>query len=191
MVSMKYDVHGREVRMERAIEKLKTDTRILPVNKKAILDFDDYIMTTGVQIGRRYKYLYFLQKFSDMLGKAFDEATKEDIRELVVSIEKRKDLAVSSKADRKVIIKRFYKWLKTDDEEYPPETRWIKCTVKNSLCKLPEELLTEEDVVKLAAAATKPRTRHLYSVYTSPAAGWANCLRSRTRISPLTNTGSY
>ena len=74
MVSVKYDVHGREVRMERAIEKLKQNRQILPKNKKVILDFDDYVMTTGVKIGRRYKYLYFLQKFSDMLGKPFDEA---------------------------------------------------------------------------------------------------------------------
>ncbi len=156
---MKYDVHGRVVRMERALEKLKRNSQIIPENKKAIFDFDDYIMTIGVKIGRRYKYLYFLQKFSAMLGKAFDLATKEDIKRLVVAIDRRRDLTESSKADRKIIIKRFYKWLKTDDEEYPPETRWIKCTLKYNLCRLPEELLTEEDVKKLADAATRPRDK--------------------------------
>jgi integrase len=156
---MKYDIHGREVRLERAIEKLKKDNTVIAENKKSILDFDDYIMISGIKIGRRYKYLYFLQKFSAMLGKPFDQATKDDIKNLVVLIDKRKDLTEASKVDRKIIIKRFYKWLKTNDQEYPPETKWIKCSLKNNLCRLPEEPLTQEDVSKLADAATRPRDK--------------------------------
>ena len=33
---MKYDVHGREKRMERALAKLRKDSEIIQVNKKAV-----------------------------------------------------------------------------------------------------------------------------------------------------------
>lgn len=58
-------------------------------------------------------------------------------------------------------MKRFYKWLKGNDEFYPPEVRWIKCRVKNDRIKLPEELLTEEEIKALANATNKPRDKAL------------------------------
>jgi hypothetical protein len=36
-----------------------------------------------------------------------------------------------------VILKRFYKWLKGNDEYYPPEVAWIKTTLKDKDKPLP------------------------------------------------------
>lgn len=49
-----------------------------------------------------------------------------------------------TKHDFKVILKKFYKWLR-GSEVYPEEVIWIKAPVRNNN-KLPEELLTEEEI---------------------------------------------
>ncbi|KXA90542.1 hypothetical protein AKJ37_00140 [candidate division MSBL1 archaeon SCGC-AAA259I09] len=54
-------------------------------------------------------------------------------------------------------MKKFYKWL--NDREYPERVVWIKTTRKNSNSKLPEKLLTEEDIEKLIETAENPRDK--------------------------------
>lgn len=49
------------------------------------------------------------------------------------------------KRDLKIALKKFYRWFKGCEMD-PPEIAWIKTSMKNSNHKLPEELLTQEDV---------------------------------------------
>ena len=50
-------------------------------------------------------------------------------------------------------MKQFYKWLKGDGEEYLKEVRWIKTTFKENR-KLPEEILTKQEIELLANVTT-------------------------------------
>jgi integrase len=52
----------------------------------------------------------------------------------------------------------FYRWLR-QTEDYPPEVKWVKITLKKNNNKLPEEILTKEEVEKLANAADNTRDR--------------------------------
>jgi integrase len=61
--------------------------------------------------------------------------------------------------DYRVIVKRFYKWLKGNDEEYPEEVRWIKTTLREKDRVLPQDLLTEDEIKRLVDAADNPRDR--------------------------------
>jgi len=72
-----------------------------------------------------------------------------------------KPYAEYTKYDFKIVLKMFYKWLKGNDEEFPQEIKWLKPKLKNNVHKLPEELLSEEDVLKIAQAATNPRDKAL------------------------------
>lgn len=156
---MKYDIHDVDARLEGALVIVQKEN-ILPKNKKLIFKFDKYALSIGLKAARRYKYLGLLRWLSKALKKSFEKATKEDIIRIVGELEKT-SLSEWSKVDRKVTIKRFYKWLKGNDEEYPKEVRWIKARMKNDRCRLPEELLTEEDVKKMADATLKPRDKAL------------------------------
>jgi site-specific recombinase XerD len=49
--------------------------------------------------------------------------------------------------------------LKGDDEEYPPEVKWIKTTLKRKDCLLPKNLLTEEEIKPLVNVASSPRDK--------------------------------
>jgi hypothetical protein len=48
----------------------------------------------------------------------------------------------------KVTLKRFYRWLEGDDEEYPRKVRWIKTNGDTMRIQEPEQLLTFEEIVE-------------------------------------------
>ena len=92
------------------------------------------------------KYLQTLRNLSQLLGKPFLKATKEDFVELVSKIERNPEWTDWTKHDFKVILRRYYRWLKglNDNDPFPEEVRWIKITVKNANNKFPEDILTFE-----------------------------------------------
>jgi integrase len=103
-----------------------------------------------------------LSKLSAMFGKTFESATKDDIVRVVGKIEN-SQYGDWTKQSYKIALKRFYKWLR-DADDYPPEVKWLKATGRRTATLLPEELLTEDDVKKLAEAADNPRDRALVQV---------------------------
>lgn len=58
------------------------------------------------------------------------------------------------------MLKTFYKWLRRFEYGFPDEVRWIKTTLKGGKrSKLPDELLTEEDILQMLDAAYHPRDK--------------------------------
>jgi site-specific recombinase XerD len=94
------------------------------------------------------RYLDDLPRLARLLRKDFEKATRKDIERVLRSIETSSDLAPRTKLDFRVTIKKFYKWL-NGGEEYPESVRWIKTGGKRNNNKLPEELLTEEEVKRI------------------------------------------
>ncbi|MEM2751143.1 MAG: tyrosine-type recombinase/integrase, partial [Nitrososphaerales archaeon] len=76
---------------------------------------------------------------------------------MVYKIE-RKDYSPFTKHDYKVVLKKFYKWL-CGGEEYPEQVKWIKTTLKMKDELLPEDLLTEDEVMKLVDKADSLRDK--------------------------------
>lgn len=163
VMDVKCDLKNTARRLETRLESLRNDRTIIPANKKLILEFDSYIASIGLGRLRRLKYLGNLSWFSREFGKPFSKVTKKDLLELVGKVET-SDLKAWTKADRKILIKRFFKWFKGNDEDYPDEVRWIKCHVKERLVKLPEELISEDEIKRMADAATKPRDKAMIQV---------------------------
>ncbi len=71
----------------------------------------------------------------------------------------RSDYSPWTKHDYKVALKRFYRWLKDGGEEYPEEVKWIRTTLTARDELLPEELLMEEEVMRLVDACDNPRDK--------------------------------
>lgn len=150
------DIHDYEGRLRLAESKLHNP--ILERNRELLKDFEKQLLSEGLTAARVTKYLDTLRRISDMLGRSFEEATEGDIRNLVYRIE-RSEYSPWTKHDYKVALKRFYKWLKGNNQEYPPEVRWIKTTLKARDELLPEDLLTEEDVMRLVDSCDNPRDK--------------------------------
>jgi len=143
--------------LAREISNIKKDQ----INGQIILKYYRSRVAEGLSQARILKCMSTLKLISRMLGKLFSKATKEDIVDLVASIEER-DISPWTKHDYKVILKKFYKWLR--DSDNPPEVKWIKIptNIRNNLVK--EKLLAPEEVNKLVEAATNLRDKALLLV---------------------------
>ncbi|MCK9320219.1 tyrosine-type recombinase/integrase [Methanoculleus sp.] len=109
-----------------------------------------------------------MRLIAEGLNKDFDKVEKEDLVKYLAKLEKT-NLAENTKKDYKVAIKRFYKWV-NGDAEYPKLVTWIKANVKRARQKMPEDLLTEEDIKRIVSCATNSRDKAiLFTLYESGA----------------------
>lgn len=111
---------------------------------------------------RWQKCKHKFDKRNRWLNKSFRKAAKEDIVTVMQKIEG-KGFAAWTLQNYKIALKKFYKWLKpqSNSREYPKEVAWIKTTIKDKDRKLPEEMLTTDEVKKLAGITDNIRDRAL------------------------------
>lgn len=126
-------------------------------NKVLIAKFTEFLIANNISKGRILKYDYTLKKIARTLKKPYDEATKDDIIQFVAWLEQQ-PYSPWTKHDIKVCLKRFYKWI-NGDEDFPDTVKWLKSTVKKNSERLPEDLLTEDDVDALVNASRNIRDK--------------------------------
>jgi integrase/ribosomal protein L40E len=150
--------HKIEKELE-SIKKLRTeDSEILSKYYRARI-------AEGLSQARILKCLNTLKLLSRISNKPFVEFSKDDVVDLVARTEQR-DVSAWTKRDYKAVLKKFFQWLKGYDYgEYPPEVKWIRVgnRIPNRLQK--KDLLTEEELVKLAEAAYNQRDRAFILVF--------------------------
>jgi integrase/recombinase XerD len=159
---MAQSIHDYEARLATVLRKLERST-ISKEDKKVIERFKDECFSNGLSKGRVIKYMYYLILLSEWLGNDFGKAQKEDIKALAAKIES-SSYAEYTKKELKICLRKLYKWLK-NSEDYPEEVRWIKTySRKLNRIKMPEEILTEEDVQRLIIASASPRDRAFIAI---------------------------
>jgi integrase/recombinase XerD len=162
-MDVKFNIYNYQHRVDAVIGSVEKSTQICPQNKSAIQRFYSDCLVEGLTLARISKLLHHLRRIAMILNKDFEEASKDDIVRVVKEIETNTSWSPATKHDYKVVLKKFYKWLRGTGE-FPEEVKWIKATLKNGNHKLPEELLAEEDVRKLIEAAQHPRDKALILV---------------------------
>ena len=154
-----FDVHDYAHRMELARKRLVANRKVSLRNRAKIFEFLDYLETQEISLPRRIRYLQNLSKLAVFLQFDFGKAKRSDI-ETVLLAHGRLKLAVETKVQFKIMVKRFYKWLKDpDDEEYPAEVKWIKTSSRMNNSLLPEDILSEADVKAVMGVAEYSRDR--------------------------------
>ena len=141
------------------MRKIRNNPSIDEESKQKILDFYKECIVRGYSKARIIKYLVTLERIARDLGKPLTQAKKEDIVNLIAKIEQR-GYSEWTKHDYKVILRIFYKWLRKND--YPEEVSWIKVRDSRNH-KLPEEILTQEEVQKMIDAADHIRDKAFIS----------------------------
>jgi site-specific recombinase XerD/ribosomal protein L40E len=152
---VKDEIYRYKRRIEWVLKRVKNSS-MDSENKKKILEFYHECIVRGYSKARIIKYIETLERIATLLGKPFSQAKKEDIAELIERIEE-KDYSDWTKYDYKVVLRVFYKWLRKT-EDYPEEVRWIKMSIRSRI-KLPEELLTVDDIMRLVDAADNLRDK--------------------------------
>jgi integrase/recombinase XerD len=158
------DIHNYKRQYERQVELLKEDKKILQVNKEISLKFRDYLLSEGIGVAKIGRYLLDIRKYAKMLKKPFDEADKDDLRRVVGEIEQ-SELAPESKKCFKIMLRKLYRFIRGIDEKgiYPDEVKWISIRLPKNHKKLPEELLTEEEIKSIIRNCKTLRDKALVS----------------------------
>jgi len=147
---------------ERDLQRIKDSKEISKENKKSIIAFKDYLLSEGIGLKRINRYFYELVKFNRLLKKPFTEANKNDIRR-VVAIMEQTDLSPETKKCFKTMIRKLYRFLRGVEEKnvYPEEVRWITTHIPINNRKLPEELLSEEEIQQIVRRCKTLRDKAL------------------------------
>jgi integrase len=154
-VRKRADIYNYERALNRLLANLKR-SRIDGHNKASILRFHEHCLTQGLSLARTIKYITTLRMIAKWPNKPFEDATKEDILKIVQKVELA-DYSDWTKRDYKSMLRIFYRWLR-QTEDYPEEVSWVRLGRQRKKI-LPEELLTEEEVKRMAEAATNQRDR--------------------------------
>jgi integrase len=172
-VIVEEDIHKIQRRYENATRNL-TENQIIPEpNKQKIRDFlAEYGVTHELSTARKLFYLQKLTTIATLLGPTvLVDTRKEDLeRVLSILIDRRtasrgaagKPLAAWTIWSFKVAMKVFWRWLRgCEEDEDPPETKWIKVRMKRDSRILPEDLLTREEMLEILRVAQHPMHKAL------------------------------
>jgi len=158
-------IHDYEKQYEYYLNRVK-QLNMSKKNLNVVLRFKDVCFLNGMSKPRVIRYFrLFVFLFSFFKGD-LEKATKKDIEGIVAVINARTTFSPTTKYDCKVMLKRFYKWLKGNDEEYPEEVKWIKNKIKVTEKKMinDSELITQKDVEKLLEASEYSRDKAFVSL---------------------------
>ena len=155
------DVHNYEKRLESVVRRIKASKEISRANRRLLLAFKDELLLE-LSVGRVARHLENMFNVARWLGKDLSRATKEDVKAVIAKLNSM-PYSEWTRHFYKVSIRKFFKWLRKS-EDYPPEVSWIKLTVKNNNHKLPEDILTPEEVKRLIACAVNLRDKALIAV---------------------------
>ncbi len=131
-------------------ERIRT-SNIGEANKQLIFEYENYCFAEGLKIARVLKHLYELKILAELFGKEFNKASKQDVMKVVGEIE-RMDRSESTKRDYKILIRKFFRWMGRDDA-----IAWMKIPSRNDCRKLPEDMLSEEEIKKMIDACEHPQ----------------------------------
>jgi integrase len=182
------DIYNYPRRLQLALLNLQNNAKISATNRQLILRFHEKSVADGLSAPRLVRYIHILSKLAEKLQKPFTGARQDDIIRLVAQIESQ-PLADWTKQSYKVVLRKFYKWLK-HTKDYPEEVSWIKVPSRIRNNFLPSELLTEDEVKRLASVAKTPRNRALVLVLYESGCRIGELLSLRIRNVEFDNHGA-
>lgn len=130
-------------------------------------EFSNHLIRAGAKDETRRHYLTNLKHIAKSIGKPFKNITQKDLEDYVVSL---KEYADKTQRDKKIFLKSvFFRWLynKTRDDKLEL-IDWIKISRKDTNMKLPEEILTQDEVKKMVQVAKTLRDKAIiFALYES------------------------
>jgi integrase len=148
-------------RLADTTERIDTSDEIHPDNKTVLDEFQQDRKLNGIQESTIERDLSALKVQAEYVDGPFLEMDKSQVKDLVVWIHDKYDNEYTRSIHKRALRNLFY-W--DNGGEHPDETKWIRTYVNGSNSKLPEELLTKEDVRKQIEAAYNDRDKALISM---------------------------
>ncbi len=125
-MALEIDIYNSSDRFENALANLKVSKEFLKKDIDDITSFVNEMSALGIKTIRLNKEVYVLRALSRLKSKAYRDCDKNDIIELVRKVEAEKKHTLWTKYDRKVVLKRFYKWMNGDEEIIIKKEKYYK-----------------------------------------------------------------
>jgi integrase/recombinase XerD len=171
-------------------ERIKNNSELSETNKQFILNFGKYCISKGITIHRAHKYTQQLQTIANKINKDLDKVIRKDIETFIEWLDtatyqryvpkpkkkKYQDISYSesTKSDYRITLKVFYKWLEATklnisvkelelQRKEPDLITFFTSRTKKDKQKMPEELLTENEVLLLIKNCLNDRDKAFIS----------------------------
>ena len=149
-----------ERKRRRYVERLVESGFKSPKNRAMFKMFLGYLRQSGLKVASIYHYGRALELLDGFLaGRPFDEVTKQDLKNFFNDMAERYDPGTID--NMKTYIKRFYKWLLGEDEEYPDLVKWIKKSNHRRQRVERSDLITYEEFERMLGKCDNFRDRAL------------------------------
>ncbi len=148
-------------RYHRHINSFLNNKNISKSNKETVKEFLDAKASEGVSIGRLAKIIYSMVTVITKLAPqnfSLKTTSEKSLRPIIAKIEQ-SDYEEHTKSDLKGIIKQYYKWLNNGKNN--PITDFFNTTLKKHKHKLPEDLLTSEEIERFIGVCRNNRDKAL------------------------------
>ena len=147
------------------VDRIKNDDTLTEGNKQAALDMLSFMQAKGSKQRTLQKHIYCFEKFLHAMDKNVDvkSATRTELERAMARIEG-SDYATETKRNIKVVVKSFYKHFVGEDYYYPKQIAWVKTTVPFNKKVLPEDILSEDEVIRIIKAARNPRDKAIIAL---------------------------
>ncbi len=147
-------------RFEKLLNEVLSDKKLTTNSKSLIREHIAYMQAQGRDTKTLIKHLYCLKVFIGFAeGKVdFKALTRKNVEGIIAELES-SDYKPETKRNVKSIAKGFWKHAFGNDEFYPEPVRWIKTSLRRKDRLMPEQLLTEEDVLRMLDAANNARDK--------------------------------
>ncbi len=158
------DYYNTSKRIDVVYGKVTSNDSVTPANKEAIDNHLSYMRARGVDPKTLIKHLYCLDWFFRCLERVnVAKADRTDIERAMAKVEG-SSLSTETKRDIRAVVKAFYKHLLGDDLAYPKQVAWIKTTNRKGKRTLPEDLLTEDDIIAMMENTKYIRNKTIIAV---------------------------
>lgn len=138
------------------------------MQEKALWDkYHNNLLNKGLS-NRRIKKLESLYRIIQRgINGKLETAQRNEIEDFITRLNKDEFIKEDnthysgwSKSDIKKFVKAFYRWLRANDEIYPPEVAWIKTKIRKDEQPEEKEILTHEEAKELANAFNKAEYKY-------------------------------
>ncbi len=134
-------------------------------NAKAVNQWIDYLRANGSNIKTILKDMYCFRVFSEYMPPklSYLKADRDQIASAIAKVEA-SDYSPKTKRNIKITVKAFYKHSLGEDYFYPRQVAWIKSATNGSKKMLPEDILNEDEVLRMIEAAGNFRDKAIIAV---------------------------
>lgn len=152
-MSQRADLHKCDAKLKHALGALDADEGISPANNKAIRDFVTWNQVKGNSANRALKYFYYSKSLAKLFGRDFETATKDDLKQLVLQVEKA-GYGSETIRDMRICLKLLFKSILGTGDEIPDIVKWIT-SGKKKRGSTPRTMILEQTEIKRMAATTQ------------------------------------